>query len=167
MGSCCSIPQPTSRLPAEPWDEQRVRAAVREIVAEAERTGDPVSGWPLHPLDSDGDDDHAWVSHGIYLGVAGVLWAFHHLARAGAVEVSIDLERAAEELFESYRAACRLPGEPVPSLWLGEAGIHLVVGGDLLRQRPLPRAARLGSGKRPQRDARVPLGGARDDARGA
>ena len=113
-------------IAAEPWDEQRVRAAVREIVAEAERTGDPVSGWPLHPLDSDGDDDHAWVSHGVYLGVAGVLWAFHHLAHAGAVEVSIDLERAADELYESYRAACRLPGEPVPSLWLGEAGIHLV-----------------------------------------
>lgn len=112
-------------LGAARWDAERARAAVREVAAEAEGAYDPEAGWPLHPLDSDSDDDHAWVSHGIYLGAAGMLWGLGRLARAGAVEVSLDLRGAARTLHAGYLRRCHVPEEPVPSLWMGEAGVHL------------------------------------------
>ena len=114
-------------LAGHPWDEARVRAAVREVVAEADGAYDPDAGWPLHPLDSgDDDDDYAGVSHGVYLGAAGMLWGLDHLARAGVAESSLDLPAAAAGLHDGYLRRCHSPDEPMPSIWVGEAGIHLV-----------------------------------------
>src|SRR4051812_40933070 len=111
-------------LTTAPWDEARVRAAAREIVAEADRGHNAAGGrWPLHPLDAgEEDDDHAGVSHGVYLGAAGMLWGLEHLARAGAAESSLDLRAAAAGLHDGYLRRCHAPEEPMPSLWLGEAG---------------------------------------------
>jgi len=114
-------------LAGHPWDEARVRAAVREVVAEADGAYDPDAGWPLHPLDSgDDDDDYAGVSHGVYLGAAGMLWGLDHLSRAGVAESSLDLPAAAAGLHDGYLRRCHSPDEPMPSIWVGEAGIHLV-----------------------------------------
>jgi len=114
-------------LAGHPWDEARVRAAVREVVAEADGAYDPDAGWPLHPLDSgEDDDDHAGTSHGIYLGAAGMLWGLDHLSRAGVAESSLDLPAAAAGLHDGYLRRCHSPDEPMPSIWVGEAGIHLV-----------------------------------------
>lgn len=111
-----------------PWDETHVRAAVRAFVAEADRGYDAVAGrWPLHPLDAgEDDDDHAGITHGVYLGAAGMLWGLDHLARAGAAESAIDLRDAAARLHDSYLRRCHAPEEPLPSLWVGEAGVQLV-----------------------------------------
>lgn len=112
----------------DPWDEGRVRAAVRGIVAEANRGYDAAAGyWPLHPRDTgEDDDDYAGVSHGVYIGAAGMLWALDHLGRVGAAESSLDLRAAAAGLHDGYLRRCHPPEEPMPSLWVGESGIHLV-----------------------------------------
>ena len=44
------------RLTEAPWDERRVRAAIREIARDAEQALDPGAGWAMHPLDQDGDE---------------------------------------------------------------------------------------------------------------
>jgi len=120
-------PSAHESLAADPWDEARVRAAVREVVAEAEWGYDSRAGWPLHPLDSgEKDDDWGGVSRGVYFGAAGMLWGLDHLGQAAAAESSLDLTAAAADLHESYLARCHAPDEPMPSIWLGEAGIHLV-----------------------------------------
>lgn len=120
-------PSAHETLHGGPWDEERVRAVVREVVAETERMCDPAGRWPLHPIDAgDKDDDWAGVSHGIYLGAAGMLWALDHLTRADAAETSIDLAAAAARLHAGYLQSCHAPDEPMPSLWVGEAGVVLV-----------------------------------------
>ena len=110
-----------------PWDEARVREAIRAVVADTERACTPSGTWPLHPLDA-GEDDDDWggVSHGVYLGAAGMLWGLDRLARNGAAEVSIDFGTAAGSLHEGYLARCHAPDEPMPGLWTGEAGVLLV-----------------------------------------
>lgn len=110
------------------WDEARARAAVRKIAAEAERDYDArARPWPLHPLDAgEDDDDWAGVSHGVYLGAAGMLWGLDRLARADAAEISIDLVAAGAGLHEAYVARCHSPPEPTPGLWTGESGVLLV-----------------------------------------
>ena len=121
-----------------PWDEGRVRAVVREVVAGMERMWDPTDLWPLHPLDVEGkDDDWAGVTHGIYLGAAGMLWALERLTQADAAETSIDLAAAAARLHEGYLQRCHAPDEPMPSLWVGEAGVLLVA--ELLAPDPARR----------------------------
>ena len=121
-----------------PWDEGRVRAVVREVVAGMERMWDSTGLWPLHPLDVEGkDDDWAGVTHGIYLGAAGMLWALDRLTQAGAAETLIDLAAAAVRLHEGYLQRCHAPDEPMPSLWVGEAGVLLVA--ELLAPDPARR----------------------------
>jgi hypothetical protein len=120
-------PSAHEALGGSPWDEERVRAAVRRVAVEAERAHDPVAGWPLHPLDS-GEKDDGWggVSHGVYLGAAGMLWGLNRLTLAGVIETSIDLRVSAAGLHEAYLARCHAPDEPMPSVWVGEAGVLLV-----------------------------------------
>jgi hypothetical protein len=98
---------------------------MRAIAAEAGRHLDPAAGWPLHPLDATDDDAWAADSHGVYMGAAGVLWALDRLVRAGAAESAGDLRSAAEGLHAAYLERCRAPEEPVPGLWMGEAGVLL------------------------------------------
>ncbi len=128
-----------------PWDEARVRAAVREIVADADVGYDAGAGsWPLHPRDAgQGDDDHAAVSHGVYMGAAGMLWGLDRLARAGAAHSSIHLREAAVGLHAGYLANCCAPEEPMPSLWVGESGIYLVADAIDPGERSSARAAAL------------------------
>lgn len=110
------------------WNEEHVRAAVREIAAEATHGYDHAREcWPLHPLDAgEDDDDHAGTTHGIYIGAAGMLWALGHLERAGAAEISLDCHAAADDLHAAYLRCCHAPQEPQPGLWMGESGTLLV-----------------------------------------
>lgn len=66
-------------LSDEPWNEERARPFVSQIVREADEAFDPVSGWPLHPEDRYGEEAGGY--RGIYCGAAGVMWALHRLAR--------------------------------------------------------------------------------------
>ena len=108
----------------ESWDPDRVGAAIREIVADAEAAFD--DGWPNHPR----DDERERPFSTVYLGGAGVVQALDALQRRGLVELRHDyvpyLERPYEQDFFDW--------EHEPSLWMGETGIRLV------RQRLSPSA---------------------------
>ena len=55
------------------------------IVADADAAYTQSAGWFLHPLDSgEEDDDWAGISHGVYLGAAGMLWGLDFMRRVGA-----------------------------------------------------------------------------------
>jgi hypothetical protein len=115
-------PDSHEALVDEPWSAERARAAIAEIVADAERAFD--DGWLIHPLD-EGDDTSVERLRTVYLGGAGVVDALHRLARRGFVTLGRDyvpyLERAVE-------AEPDFPGEDTErSLWVGETGIRLVL----------------------------------------
>jgi len=63
-------PEAFEPLTDEPWDEARVRAAVRAIVVDAEGAFDPGTLWPA-------DEWDAWTSpvplKSLYVGAAGVV----------------------------------------------------------------------------------------------
>jgi lanthionine synthetase-like protein len=107
------------------WDEDTVRAAVRAIVAETERAFDPSSLWPMHPRDIDYGGIDVYMTHGVWSGAAGVLWALHHLAAEGAVELERDYAPVAAGLDEDYRRVAGGEAPAVPGLLVGEAGILL------------------------------------------
>jgi Lanthionine synthetase C-like protein len=115
-------------LSAGPWSEERVRAAIAAIAADAEQAFDPDALWPAHPLDEDGELLPPTV--GCYLGASGVVWALDALARAGLATPGRDWAGVAAGLVERYREAPDLPdltdGKPVPSLLCGESGVLLV-----------------------------------------
>ena len=91
-------PEAHEALMDEPWSTQRVRTAIASVVADAESAFD--DGWPMHPQDVEDDDDPAARWRTVYLGGAGVVDAFHRLARRGYVELRRDyvpyLERSLE-----------------------------------------------------------------------
>jgi hypothetical protein len=116
-------------LTDEPWDDERVRAAIRTIVADADAAFDPVGLWPANEWD-------AWETPvpltAVYAGSAGVVWGLDALERRGHAEPGIDLAAAATRSLELWRevpglpAEIELPSTPNASLLLGEAGILLV-----------------------------------------
>ena len=120
-------PRAHEALTETAWDTDRAGAAIREIVAEAERAFEHDSLWPPHPLDEDDDEPPLGQVACLYLGAAGVIWALHALERGGAVELGREWAAVAASLPERYRAAPDFPDDGViPSLWFGEAGILLV-----------------------------------------
>ncbi|HEY1368403.1 MAG TPA: LanC-like protein [Gaiellaceae bacterium] len=121
-------PEAFDRLTDTRWGERRVRAAIADIVADAERgLRGPKLLWPADPWDS----WHATSPmKNLYVGAAGVLWALADL-RALA-ETRLDLGDLAARNLELFRArpdfmrGVRLP-EPCGSAFLtGETGILLV-----------------------------------------
>jgi hypothetical protein len=122
-------PEAFEPLTDEPWDEERVRAAIRAIAADADAAYDPIGLWPANEWD-------AWETPvpltAVYGGSAGVVWALDSLQRRGHAEPGIDLAAAAVRSLELWREEPGLPSEitlpstPHASLLLGEAGILLV-----------------------------------------
>ena len=116
-------------LTDEPWDDERVRAAIRTIVADADAAFDPVGLWPANDWD-------AWETPvpltAVYAGSAGVVWGLDALERRGHAEPGIDLAAAATRSLDLWRevpglpAEIELPSTPHASLLCGEAGILLV-----------------------------------------
>src|ERR671935_1562523 len=104
-------------LEAAPWDEERARRAIVDIVRDAEERFDPERLWPIHPL-----DEVARSPAGVYFGAAGVIWALDHRARQGAVARRRDLSAHLAAVQAAYLAAPDM-GAMVPSLFLGESGI--------------------------------------------
>ena len=70
-----------------------------------------------------------------------MLWALGRLTRAGVASTTIDLPAAAARLHDGYVARCHAPDEPIPGLWSGEAGVHLVA--ELLSPDPARAGALL------------------------
>jgi hypothetical protein len=97
-----------------PWDEERARRGLAEIVVDAERLD-----WPPHPRDADG-----WVPEDVatlYLGAAGMVWALHRLGS------TLDLRPVVERTLEWWHAP---PDDPRSvrdrGLLVGESGLLLV-----------------------------------------
>jgi lanthionine synthetase-like protein len=111
-------PTAHERLTEEPWNAERVRAAIRAIVDEAEAAFE--DGWMSHPLDED-----KGVFRPVYIGAAGVIDALRRLREREVVDPGRDyvpyLQRAVEPPpdFEDE--------DPQRSLWMGETGIRLVL----------------------------------------
>ena len=117
-------------LTDEPWDDERVRAAIRAIVADADAAFDPAGLWPANEWD-------AWGStppvKDLYCGAGGVIWALDALRRRGHAETAIDLAAAIERTIELWHEApdlvaaeIELPSARESSLFCGEAGLLLV-----------------------------------------
>ena len=121
-------PEAFDRLTDTPWDEERVRAGIREIVAD---TDDALRGpkllWRADPWDS-------WQAtspmKNLYVGAAGVLLALELLRRRGHAETRLDLTDLSLRNLELFRARpdlmkIELPQPATASLFDGETGILL------------------------------------------
>jgi hypothetical protein len=116
-------------LTEERWDEDRARAAIREIVADADEAFDADGLWPAEEWDG-------WQAPtpllGLYVGAAGVIWALDALRRRGHAETRLDLAAGAQRTLELWRerpdfqAGVDLPSTPEAALLTGESGILLV-----------------------------------------
>ena len=83
------------------WDERRVLAGIREIVADTDAAFEPGGGlWPA-------DDWDAWQTPtpltSLYVGAAGVIWALDSLGRRGVAESGLDLPAAAHAAVAAWR----------------------------------------------------------------
>jgi lantibiotic modifying enzyme len=117
-------------LTDEHWDENRVRAAIRTIVEEADRAFDPDELWPA-------DEWDLWKSppplKDMYAGAGGVIWALDAVRRRGYSETKLDLVAAARRALEAWREQPdyeQWPGVPSRArsgLLTGETGLLLVV----------------------------------------
>lgn len=110
-------------LGAEAWRVERARAAISKIAADAEGAFD--DGWPADPDDLLEGEDPAARFRTVYLGGAGVVEALLRLERRGFVELRRDY---VPYLVRSVEEAPDFPDEDSErSLWMGEAGIRLVL----------------------------------------
>jgi hypothetical protein len=86
-------------LTSTPWDVHAARAAIREIVADAEARFDPKGFWPSHPLDEGAPPGGT----GLYWGATGLIWGMDFLRREGAAEHSLDFAPMLPGLLEANR----------------------------------------------------------------
>jgi hypothetical protein len=122
-------PEGFEPLADEPWDEQRVRAAIRAIVTDTDDAYDVDRLWPANEWD-------AWQMpvplKDVYAGAAGIVWALDVLRGEDHAEPRTDLAAALDRALELWRAepslmaGIELPSTPEASLLCGEAGILLV-----------------------------------------
>jgi lantibiotic modifying enzyme len=117
-------------LTDEPWAEQRVKSAIRAIVADAD---DALRGPRLLWKADEWDRWHGTSPmKNLYVGAAGVLWALEELRRRGHAETRLDVPDLARRTLELFRArpdymkGMKLPEPRESSLFNGETGILLV-----------------------------------------
>jgi hypothetical protein len=123
-------PEAFEPLTDEPWDAERVRRRIREIVADTEANlRGPKLLWRAHEWDR-------WLSTSpkkdLYVGAAGVIWALDELRRRGHAQTALDLPALALRTLERFRERPdyarwpKLPSPPESALLCGESGILLV-----------------------------------------
>jgi hypothetical protein len=78
-----------------PWDADRVRTAIAQIVADAEARFTPQGWWPQHPRDVEPGEDASQPATPLYHGACGVVWALHYLQDVGAVRLKRNYREAA------------------------------------------------------------------------
>ncbi len=122
-------PEAFEPLTDEPWDDERVRSGIREIVADADEAFDSHGLWPSNEEDA-GEPGRSLTT--LYSGASGVIWALDTLRRRGDADSALDLAAAARRTLEAWRdepdAPERLesPVRTHASLFSGETGPLLV-----------------------------------------
>jgi hypothetical protein len=122
-------PEAFEPLTETPWDEARVRDAIRRLATDADAAFDADSLWPADEWDG---WQAALPMKNLYVGAAGVVHALDVLRRRGHAETQIDLPAAATRTLEAFSAEPDfMRGEPIPSrpdaaLLRGETGILFV-----------------------------------------
>jgi lantibiotic modifying enzyme len=123
-------PEDFEPLIDEPWDEDRIRAGIREIVDDTDGAlRGPKLLWPAEDWDR-------WRATSplkdLYCGAAGVLWALADLRQRGHAETRLDLADLALRVLERHRERPDLgswtdvPEPRESALIAGETGILLV-----------------------------------------
>ena len=122
-------PEDFEPLTDEPWDERRVRDAIRAIVADTDAAYGGDALWPA-------DEWDGWQAalplKNLYVGAAGVVWALDVLQKRGHAETRLDLADAASRTLAAWRrepdfmSGIELPTQPHSSLLCGETGILVV-----------------------------------------
>jgi hypothetical protein len=122
-------PEAFEPLTDEAWDDERIRAGIQEIVADADES---IRGPTLLWRADDWDRWHATSPmKSLYVGAAGVLWALDELRRRGHAHSRLDLAGLALRTLEVFRQRpdfmkrMRLPEPKESSLLCGETGILL------------------------------------------
>ncbi len=114
-------PEAHEALSDERWDADRARQAIATIAANAEEAFD--DGWPVHPLDSMGDEVER--PRYLYFGGAGVVDALTRLERRGLVELRRDYVPYLEA---SIGAGPDFPADDYERSFLcGHTGVRLVL----------------------------------------
>ena len=132
-------PEAHEPLAGEAWSAERARAAIAQVVADAESAFD--DGWPAHPRDLLPHEDPATRFRDLYGGGAGAVEALHRLARRGFVELRRDYVPYLED---SLEAPSDFPDEDAErSLWAGKTGIRLVLQRAAPSQENLERLSEL------------------------
>ena len=122
-------PEDFEPLTEDSWDAERVREAVRAIVAHSEAAFDPDDLWPTDERDLAYSEPPV---KDLYTGAAGVAFALDALRRRGHADVGIDLAGATLRALELWQHApdyADYAAKPTPSdssLLCGEAGILTV-----------------------------------------
>lgn len=111
------------------WNEERVRAAIGRIVAQAEGGWREGRYWPVHPLDREGEDPDP-VETPLYHGAAGVAWALHYLQDCGAAVLGRDYLEDWQDLLAANRRwlQANAPGEGASYL-MGDTPILMMALG--------------------------------------
>jgi hypothetical protein len=111
-----------------PWDAERVRTAIRTIVADADRAYTAESFWPAQEWDA---YEARLPLTDLFVGAGGVAWGLDRLRRDGHAESALDLNAVAWRALERRREepgvlSSNLPTPARSSLFNGEAGLVLV-----------------------------------------
>lgn len=118
-------------LTDEPWDEERVRAAIRAVVADADDAFDEEALWPpVEDWDTGGGTAPLPLTT-LYRGASGVVWGLDVLRRRGVTETQLDLAAISRRAYEVWRAnpapeRLQPPVRTHGSLYDGDSGILLV-----------------------------------------
>jgi hypothetical protein len=125
------LPEAFEPLTDDPWDDERVRTAIRALVVDAEEAFDEDAFWA--PVE---DWDAAFGSAPLplttlYRGAAGVVWGLDVLRRRGVAETGLDLPKIARRAYEIWRAnpapeRLEPPIRSHASLFDGDSGILLL-----------------------------------------
>jgi hypothetical protein len=120
------------RLIGTEWNEDRARAAIDQIVADAHRSFDPDGLWPIHPFDVSPERPPDSIKY-TYHGAAGVIWALDYLAETGATASKRDYLATVRQLIprihddmDKYPEMRKYMGAELASYLLGEPGILLL-----------------------------------------
>ena len=125
------LPEAFEPLTDDPWDDDRVRTAIRALVADADKAFDEDALWaPIEDWDA-GFGSAPLPLTTLYRGAAGVVWGLDVLRRRGVAETGLDLPKIARRAYEIWRAnpapeRLEPPIRSHASLFDGDSGILLL-----------------------------------------